>query len=148
EYFEHIDMSKKYMSRASSCYQVALSHKKAAKLILDTEIDMAVSSFSMRKQSKNSGFDIPWNYQNPFQQGKNQEMINTEAETMGANEQISLSTYIEITKHVVLPICCIGGGIALLVCGIILSTPFYSIAGTCGSIIGIAHLIGFRERGL
>ena len=149
EYHEHKDMASKYMLRARHYYEVALVHEEFAKSIINTEIDMAGSSFSIGKKSKNSGFVIPWNFQNPLQPGKNQEMINAETEPIGAYENTSQTTaYVEITKHIVFPICCIVGGIAVLICGIILSAPFYSIAGTSGSIIGIAHLIGFRERGL
>ena len=135
------------MLRARNYYNVALVHEEFATAILKSEIGIAGSSFSIDNKSKNSGLDIPWNYQNPCQPGKNQEMINAETEPMRAYENISQTmAYVEITKHIVFPICFILGGISLLICGIMLSTPFYSIAGTSGSLIGIAHLIGYRER--
>lgn len=145
EYLEHIDMAKKYKTRAYSCYQIAKVHEHAANMLIETEIGMAFSSIPIGK-SKNSGFVIPWDYQDPFQQINNHDIKNDDTEPMEAKDQISLSkTYAEITKHILFPICCIGGGFAVLVCGIVLSESYYSIVGTCGVIIGIAHLLGFRE---
>jgi hypothetical protein len=134
-YGEHSDKAEQYRALARKYAVLARSHSAVAAEILEENVE----AFELSGAS-------------PLEMGgdarplHNQTGLALPQMDLGAIEMSDISasriSVVNVARHVVFPAVLLAGGLGVMICGIVLGEAFYCVAGTCGAVAGMAHLVG------